>query len=179
MEALFCPNCGLERTPESQFCSECGVRFRTEIAAPSVSSSPLVAEVVSSASGNAGRNFAGFWIRFVAWIIDMVIVVFIQKLVLFAVIFGPLSVLVGMSMPFVYFIILTAAYGRTAGKMVTGIEVIEIDGAIPSVGRVIVRETLGKFVSIAPLMLGYLWIGFSSEKRGRHDSIASTYVVRT
>jgi uncharacterized RDD family membrane protein YckC len=28
------------------------------------------------------------------------------------------------------------------------------------------------------LFLGFLWIGFDSEKRGLHDWIAGTYVVR-
>ena len=40
------------------------------------------------------------------------------------------------------------------------------------------REILGKFISSAVFCLGYLWIAIDKEKRGWHDSIASTHVVK-
>jgi uncharacterized RDD family membrane protein YckC len=37
---------------------------------------------------------------------------------------------------------------------------------------------VGKFVSTIFILLGYLWIGRDRQKRGWHDHIASTYVIR-
>ena len=36
----------------------------------------------------------------------------------------------------------------------------------------------GYVAAAATLLLGFLWIGFDSEKRGLHDWIAGTYVIR-
>ena len=36
----------------------------------------------------------------------------------------------------------------------------------------------GYVASVATLFLGFLWIGFDSEKRGLQDWIAGTYVIR-
>ena len=44
--------------------------------------------------------------------------------------------------------------------------------------RALVR-TAGYVVSVASLGLGFLWIAFDSEKRGLHDWMAGTYVVKT
>lgn len=40
-----------------------------------------------------------------------------------------------------------------------------------------VLRYIGYFVSILPLGLGLLWVGFDSKKRGWHDYIAGTVVV--
>ena len=36
----------------------------------------------------------------------------------------------------------------------------------------------GYLAGVATLFLGFLWMGFDSEKRGLHDWIAGTYVIR-
>ena len=44
--------------------------------------------------------------------------------------------------------------------------------------RVIIRELVGKFVSEGLVWLGYIWIGLDQNKRGWHDYIGGSYVVR-
>jgi uncharacterized RDD family membrane protein YckC len=57
------------------------------------------------------------------------------------------------------------------------IKIIDVYGERPSPARCAVR-CAGYFVSLATLMLGFLWMGFDSEKRALHDWIAGTYVIR-
>ncbi len=76
----------------------------------------------------------------------------------------------------IYLFVFQAVIGRTVGKRVIGAQVIDVYGDPPTAGRAALR-TLGSLVSVATLGLGFLWIGFDSEKRGFHDWIASTYVV--
>lgn len=67
--------------------------------------------------------------------------------------------------------------GQTLGMRVMKMKIIDGYGDSPSPRRALVR-VLGYVVSLATLGLGFLWIGFDSEKRGLHDWIAGTYVVR-
>jgi uncharacterized RDD family membrane protein YckC len=67
--------------------------------------------------------------------------------------------------------------GQTLGMRVMKMKVIDAYGESPSPRRCLVR-VLGYVANVATLGLGFLWIGFDSEKRGLHDWIAGTYVVR-
>jgi uncharacterized RDD family membrane protein YckC len=50
-------------------------------------------------------------------------------------------------------------------------------GGKPSTRQFIIRY-LGYYVSMIPLMLGILWVGFDARKQGWHDKMAGTVVVR-
>jgi uncharacterized RDD family membrane protein YckC len=65
----------------------------------------------------------------------------------------------------------------TLGKKLLGIKVVDKEGNRLSFGRAIIRN-LAKILSLIPFGLGFLWAGFSKEKRGWHDYIARTYVVQ-
>jgi uncharacterized RDD family membrane protein YckC len=58
-----------------------------------------------------------------------------------------------------------------------GVRVIDVYGEPPSALRALAR-TLGYFVAAATGGLGFLWIGFDREKRGLHDWISGTYVIK-
>ncbi len=77
----------------------------------------------------------------------------------------------------VYYVILTAR-GATLGKKVFGLKVVKKDGTLPGLGRALLRQTVGYFVS-SIFGLGFLWIAFDPQRQGWHDKIAGTYVVRT
>ena len=55
--------------------------------------------------------------------------------------------------------------------------IIDIYGEAPSATRYVTR-TLGYLACFATLSLGFLWAGFDSERRGLHDWISGTYVVK-
>ncbi len=128
------------------------------------------------------RRYAGFWIRFLAVILDGIIMNIVGYVLKLAT--GttrgdtPLWVsLLSLLISLAYYVILTAKYGQTLGKMVVGIQVIRQDGGPVSFGTALLREVVGKFVSGLILGIGYLMVAFDPEKRGLHDRIASTYVV--
>jgi uncharacterized RDD family membrane protein YckC len=147
---------------------------------------------------------AGFWRRLLATIVDAVVLsgVLLVLGTLTAVVLGhPLprpsqlgpDYLVDMAVnggglavallvmaalvSFAYFFLFTTLRGQTFGKHLMRVKVIDAFGERPSLWRALVR-TLAYGPSLALLALGFLWIGFDREKRGLHDWLADTYVVR-
>lgn len=78
---------------------------------------------------------------------------------------------------FLYFFLFTALRGQTFGKHLMKLRVIDAYGERPSLLRSLAR-TAAYLPSGVLLALGFLWVGFDREKRGLHDWIADTYVVR-
>jgi len=77
----------------------------------------------------------------------------------------------------VYLLVFQLIRGRTLGMRVMKMKIIDIYGDPPSPAKCVVRSA-GYIASAATLGLGFLWIGFDSEKRGLQDWIAGTYVIR-
>ncbi len=78
----------------------------------------------------------------------------------------------------IYLLLFHITLGQTPGMRVLKMRVIDIYGDPPSTVRSITR-TLGYLASFATLSLGFLWVGFDSERRGLHDWLSGTYVVKT
>lgn len=78
---------------------------------------------------------------------------------------------------FLYFFLFTAFRGQTFGKHLMRVAVIDAYGQRPSIMRSLIR-TVAYLPSLVLLALGFLWIGFDREKRGLHDWLADTYVVK-
>jgi uncharacterized RDD family membrane protein YckC len=70
-----------------------------------------------------------------------------------------------------------ATTGATPGLRLLRLRVINVYGEAPEWWRGILR-CLGEVVAALLLGLGLLWIGFDREKRGLHDWLAGTYVIR-
>ena len=77
----------------------------------------------------------------------------------------------------VYLMAFQGLLGQTLGMRVLRMRVIDVWGERPSIARCAAR-TAGYLVGIGTVMLGFLWVGFDSEKRGLHDWIAGTYVIK-
>lgn len=76
-----------------------------------------------------------------------------------------------------YLLVFHIVRGCTIGMRIMKIKVIDIYGDPPSPRRSVARCT-AYFASAATLFLGFLWVGFDREKRGLHDWMAGTYVIR-
>ena len=122
-------------------------------------------------------TYSGFWIRFVAAIIDGIIVGVIASVFLFAganqTAYSAFDTVIG----WVYYTAMTATRSQTLGKMAVGIKVIREDGSPPDWTVALIREVPGKIVSGIVFLLGYIWAGFDAKKQAWHDKIAKTYVV--
>jgi uncharacterized RDD family membrane protein YckC len=76
-----------------------------------------------------------------------------------------------------YLVVCHVAIARTLGMRALNMKVIDIYGEPPAPARCLAR-CFGYLASSATLFLGFLWVGFDSEKRALHDWIAGTYVIR-
>ena len=77
---------------------------------------------------------------------------------------------------FGYFVIPTIIWGRTPGKWVAGIIVVDSDGRTPGPAA-IPREMIGRFVAAIAVGIGFAWMVFDPKRQGWHDKIAGTFVV--
>jgi uncharacterized RDD family membrane protein YckC len=138
-----------------------------------------------------GLAYAGFWIRFVAYLIDWLIqlaVVFLLGAISGGIVrtdpvtgvttvnggLEALAFVVGI----VYVVGFWAARSQTPGMMVLNLRIArEEDGGPLDLGRAAIRY-LGYVIASLPFCLGLIWAGFDSRKQGWHDKIARTLVVR-
>ncbi len=86
---------------------------------------------------------------------------------------GVLTLAIAMT----YLLVFQIVLGRTLGMRVLRIRIIDVYGDRPSPARCVARCG-GYLAGLATLFLGFLWMGFDSEKRGVQDWIAGTYVIR-
>ena len=145
-------------------------------------------------TGSPSENveYAGFWIRVGASIIDTILVMMITYPILYAVYgwagldysaamqtTGFVDILLTWIFPAVAVIWFWVAKQATPGKMLLSLRVVDAKtGGNLSVGQSLVRY-VGYFVSAIPFCLGLIWVGFDNKKQGWHDKIAGTVVVRS
>jgi uncharacterized RDD family membrane protein YckC len=75
-----------------------------------------------------------------------------------------------------YFVIFHGIGGKTIGKWLLGLRVVGAERSTISYRRALLRWLA--MVGFAPVLLGFLWILWSREKRGWHDFLARTWVIR-
>ena len=152
--SIACPTCGRPYDGGTRFCAFCDHQTRP----PEL-------------------EYGGFWIRFAAYLIDGFIVSTFTSLFLFQV-ENPeallwLPVVVGVA----YHAGFIAVSGGTPGKLMLGLRVLQADGEPATLGTGVLRY-FGYWVNGLTFGIGFLMVAFSSEKRGLHDNIANTLVVK-
>ncbi|WP_314549610.1 RDD family protein [uncultured Gemella sp.] len=135
------------------------------------------------------KNFyAGFWTRFIAYVLDMIVVYSLASL-LNTVSFGLLNrqfdfpILGEESLSYVivmftYFISMTYFFSQTLGKMIMKIKVETNKGDKLGLMDVVYRELVGRLLTIFLVYIPYLAVVFTNKKKGLHDYIADTVVVK-
>jgi uncharacterized RDD family membrane protein YckC len=88
-----------------------------------------------------------------------------------------ISMLVGVVIGASYEGFFVSRVGATPGKMALGLKVIRPNGGPVTLGRAIGRY-FAKWLSSMALCIGYIIVGFDAEKRGMHDMIVDTRVVK-
>lgn len=71
-----------------------------------------------------------------------------------------------------------SAMQATVGKRLLGLRVTDDNGGQVTMARSFGRN-FAKIISYLPLALGFIWVIWSKRKRGWHDMIAKTLVVKT
>ena len=77
-----------------------------------------------------------------------------------------------------YEIFFLGKYGATPGKMVCKLRVVTAEGGRFGYGRAAGRA-LAEILRGMICYIGYIMVGFDSQKRGLHDHICNTRVVYT
>jgi uncharacterized RDD family membrane protein YckC len=91
---------------------------------------------------------------------------------------APTSLLLVVFIPFIIYGVYKYLKCQTPGRQILGLTVVNQTGEEVSFWRGALRETIGKFVSVIFLYLGFLWVALDRDKQGWHDKIAGTYVIR-
>ena len=143
----------------------------------------------------SNENYAGFWVRLAAYVIDSAIVaigllvVRLAWIGVGALISGTIldgNVLFHYSLKDIvlyifkvmYFVLLTWCTGTTIGKRLMNLRVVSTDrNEKLSFVDVLYRETVGRFLCGISIWIGYIIVGIDKEKRGFHDMLCDTRVV--
>lgn len=136
-----------------------------------------------------GLEYAGFWIRVAATLIDAVLLFIITTPLLVWIygaaywtdgrfIHGPSEFVISWVAPAVATVLFWLGWQATPGKMLLSLRVVDAEsGETVSVGQAAARYVC-YFISMLPLCLGFIWVGVDRRKQGWHDKIAQTVVVR-
>ena len=141
-----------------------------------------------ASSWSSSPDYAGFWQRAAALVIDWLIVVVITVPVL-VLVFGIREVSLDPTehswdlLSFVALAVVVIGFwrycGATPGKIALGVKIVDArTGGAPGTGQLIVRF-LAYLVSAFPLYLGFLWAAVDRRKQGWHDKIARTIVINS
>lgn len=137
--------------------------------------------------------YAGFGRRFVAWLIDYIIMVIIYlilsipNLLLSGIdpnsVIRPILALIQpifqWIISIVYVVYFIGSRGQTPGKMAVGIKVVKIDThTSPGYINAFLREVVGKIISSLVICLGFFWMLWDKNKQTWHDKIANTIVIK-
>lgn len=134
-------------------------------------------------------EYAGFWIRVWASVIDTILIAVILFPVLAAVygsaywsggnlIQGPVDFLLSWVAPAIAVVLFWVTKQATPGKMAIAAQIVDAKtGGKATTGQLIGRYA-GYFVAMIPLFLGLFWVAFDPRKQGWHDKLAGTVVVR-
>ncbi len=210
---MYCSKCGSEISNATAFCPTCGQAV-TVLAATVASSYPMTiaptppAPMVPASASYGGVEYAGFWLRFVAYLIDG----FVSGLA-FLILLIPLFILTGagaalskiasgedidkdvaafLSIGFLFgffgiiFLVSwlyhalseSSSWQATLGKKMLNLKVTDMTGQPISFGRASGRFFAKIITGMIPLMIGYIIAGFTEKKQAIHDMIASCLVLR-
>lgn len=125
-------------------------------------------------------RYAGFWIRFAAEILDLLIIglpaLLISVLLIFFVRIEILYYLVFI-LVIILSIYLDGKFGGTPGKLILGLRIVNSEGKYIGIPTASLRY-IGKILSYTIIGIGHLFIVWEPKKQALHDKVANSYVIR-
>jgi uncharacterized RDD family membrane protein YckC len=191
---MFCSKCGTVVADGAGFCSACGQPIASTGIAPGAYARAVSQPTVA---------YAGFWLRFVALIIDGIVLGTVGWIVTlpFMASFGLRDILRGhpptrpedffpffglilrlamirLALNWLYYAFMeSSSWQATLGKKALGLEVTDLEGRRVSFGRASGRF-FGKILSSMILFIGFIMAGFTEKKQALHDMLAGCLVIR-
>ena len=215
---MYCSKCGGVMADGAVFCSHCGQAFALAAAvarAPMMSSSVAapIAGGVAAVPAYAGYaavprvEYAGFWLRFLAFLIDSAVMGIGFVLILIPLIFLTglggiiaeihpdedmndvgifmligllfLAATVSLLWTWLYHALLESSeWQATLGKRVLGLVVTDMAGRRVGFGRATGRHFAKIITNMVPAFIGYIMAGFTEREQALHDMIAGCLVLR-
>ena len=169
--STVCPKCGLYSPGTPSRCN-CGYDF--------------LKRVTPSTPPNTRVDFAGFWLRAAALVIDYVILIlFFATLSVVQIALGgspedseDVWTVMSLLVNWLYYALMeSSARQATLGKSALGLTVTDLRGERVSFGKATGRF-FAKILSGMILGIGYLMAGFTKSKQALHDSVAGCLVWR-
>lgn len=157
---------------------------------------------MSDATAVEGVEYAGFWVRFAASIIDSILVSLTISPLASAIYRSsaydnisinsdPAQMLSALSAEmwspasrasFILTAIAVVVFwiykSATPGKMIFGAKIVDANTGGPLTTGQCIGRYLGYYVSLFTLCIGFLWVAFDPRKQGFHDKLAGTVVIR-
>jgi uncharacterized RDD family membrane protein YckC len=210
---VYCSKCGSEISNATAFCPTCGQAVTVLVATAASPSVMTVAPTPSTpmapaSAGYGGVAYAGFWLRFIAYIIDGVVsgLAFLILLIPLFVLTGAGAALsrissgeninddaatfLGLGFLFGFFGIVflvswlyyalseSSSWQATLGKKMLDLKVTDMTGQPISFGRASGRFFAKIISHMIPCEIGFIIAGFTEKKQAIHDMIASCLVLR-
>ena len=212
---MYCSKCGGVMADGAVFCSNCGQLFAVA-AAPLVMTASVAAQIGGGAAAipaYAGYaavprvEYAGFWLRFLALLIDNAVMGIAFVLILIPLIFltglggfisefhpnedmndvgifmliGLLFLAATVSLVFTWLyhaLMESSEWQATVGKKVLGLVVTDMAGQRVSFWRATARHFAKIITNMVPTFIGYIMAGFTEKKQALHDMLAGCLVLR-
>ena len=183
----------------SDFCSVCGKTFpHDELVDINGNNSCAECKPIAlrrfqeNSAVSGGFNYAGFWVRAGATILDGIILTPVNLLIGFllgmsmfnsiqndpgsALTMQVIAQFIQVTISFLYTTLLIWKYGGTLGVLACGLRIVNADGTqisyLKSVGRYFAYILNGFTLGI-----GFIMVAFDREKRALHDMICETRVI--
>lgn len=136
-------------------------------------------------------EFIGFWIRFWAYITDVIVIFSINGIVLspfkfmnagmpIEISYWTLKGIIAAIIYYAYFLLMTKYFKQTVGKMVFGIQVIKLGDKDLRWQDLFFREVIGRIIYQVFwfMKILYIVVAFTNQKEGIHDMLSDTRVVK-
>ena len=174
--SLSCPRCHQRNYPDSEYCFACGMPLND---------SQLQYQFGDVSDVSSPYSPAGFWVRSLAYIIDVLILSFASIVIVMVLVGDPTTGILESTsfnnllalLTLVYDTVLIAICATTGGKHQFRLLVVRTDGSRIGPGRALARA-IATGLSAIILGLGFLMVAFRKDKRGLHDLICDTKVIR-
>ena len=177
-----CSNCGFELPAGAVYCPKCGTSV------PKTNEVP-VSPLSPAAAVTQGPVLATWGERFVAWLIDFLIVSAVAWVIRSLAGLGSVGLFPGVPnwVPFLnmgltevflffYWMVMESAYGKSFGKMVMQLKVTRLDGSTPSIMQSALQSVGKAFILWLDVILA--WFVFAKKRQRAFNRLSGTIVVR-